>query len=333
MLRPAAAAALAALVLLAGCAAPPASNAWSASGGRPVTFLDYDANGTTAQEGAGAFQLRIDTAASTGAFTASFTRDNQTWQVETARLAATNPDAPGALRDFYAYGARGDGPSPFPEVPVRMAGTGTGNATVAGRPFADPASDGTELTVHFAVTDSAVRDPQTLRVTKADGTTPYDPSAPSDARVIPGVRQLLLDVRGPPAPADAHTPANDTVQGSDYNRTFPFEVGAPGARVVANITVRPASGAPLATGFMTFVLLDPSGEARGRYEYAPATSGATGGSQALEAAPPLRNGAWSLQVMGSLATLAYSTDIVVDYPEPLFLHVVYRDVDVEGPAR
>ena len=324
--------ALVASLLLAGCAgSPPKPTAFAASGSGPLVFAGYDYNGTTVQQGTGTFRLQVDPATDTGNFTAGFTTRNHTWQVTFQRFAAASPDEEGGVRaGFPARGASRNGDSLLPEFPALVAGWGPGALTRDGAAFTDAGTDSARFRLAFALSDRAVRDPTSHRVTKSDGTTPYDPATPRDAHVVPGARQLLLDVRADglakPLARDAF---NDTVQGPSYNRTWPFEVEDTTTRLVVNLTVRPAPGAPLAPGLVTFVLTDPAGQVRGRYEYAPTPDNSSGGSAHFEPAPPLPGGNWSLQVFGSFASLAYDGEALREFPEPLFLHIVYLDARID----
>lgn len=328
-LRAALVAAIGLAVLLAGCAAP-GPVAFVAWGGRPAVFAGYDYDAATLELGNGSIALSVDAAADTGSATAGFTFRGQEWSVAFERFEGTAPFHEGGIRnDFPEHGATGNGDTLLPEIHALSAGWGTGTVRVAGQPLVDPLTGHATYRLHYMVTDTAPRDPATLKVTKEDGNATYDPASPSDARVHAGVRQILLNVQStaPPQPEDANTVLSDTISGPGHNRSATFDVNSTLARVTLNFTVTNPSPAPT-IGLVSFVATDPNGTEVARWDYDPVRAGPEGRGTVGFNVTPAALGTYTMRVTGSGAGAAYSALAQVDYPEALFVHVVYTDVRV-----
>lgn len=317
--------ALAALVL-GGCIRAEENPDFHATATRPVVFIGYDYGAVTAQPGNGTFEVTANAQANTGSAAATFTYAGRQWEARFTRFAESRPFHEGGVRAlFQEHGATGNGDAALPELRAQSAGWGVGTLTADGQPFPDPATGGSEFAMHYMVTDTAVRDPETYQVTKADGGAPYDPATPADARTFPGTGQVLLNIQsmGPALPMDLATSLTDTVQEPQYSNSATFDVNGT-ARILVNITVSNPTPLP-SVGQLSFVLSDPAGTEVGRFDYDLQTAQPAG---AIEVPAANATGAYLLTVSGAGLAVDYRADILVDYPQSLFLHLAYLDVQV-----
>jgi hypothetical protein len=316
------------LLLVAGCSSPPADARFRAQASGAVAFQGYDYAGKTAERGNGSAVVAVDAAADRG--TASFTFEalGKAWRADVREFRGEAGYQEGGVRSgFPERGGSGNGDGLLPLLHALNAGWGAGSLEADGQPFADPASGTLSFALHYTVTDTAPRNLTTLAVTRANGRTPYDPRQPDDARTLP-MLQLLLDVRSPggPWPADNATRRTDTALGTEYNRTFPFGVLAESAQLRVNVTVSQPPPAP-GPGALTFNLTDPAGSLVESWQFAPLVAEPVGAARHSFLVPsPLQVGVYHLAVRGTAANLEYRVDALVDYPDPVFLHVVYGSV-------
>lgn len=321
---------LVAAAILGGCIRAEQNPDFHATASRPVVFIGYDYGAVTAQPGNGTFEVTANAQTDTGTAVATFTYAGRSWEARFTRFAQAAGRAfqeGGVRADFPEHGATGNGDAGLPELHALHAGWGVGTLTVDGQPFTDPATGAGEFALHYMVTDTAVRDPETYQVTKADGATAYDPAAPGEALVRPGTRQVLLNIQssGGAAPPDGAFALTGAVQEAEHSNALPFDVNATGARVTANVTLTNPTPLP-GVGQLSFVLTDPAGAELGRFDYAFGPDAPQAGSIEVPAANA--TGTYTLSVTGAGLGVTYDVAVAVDYPEPLFLHVAYLDVQV-----
>ncbi|HEV8359910.1 MAG TPA: hypothetical protein VGR28_05565 [Candidatus Thermoplasmatota archaeon] len=313
------------LAALGGCLrAEQATTTFTATGSNPVAFAGYDYAGATALAGAGDIQVSLDAASDTGTVVATFTAGGRAWRAEFTRFAETRPFHQGGVRlDFPEHGDSGNGDALLPTIHALAAGWGQGTVSVDGAPIVDPSTGNATFNLHVMATDTGPRDPATNKITKQDGSTPYDPAAPADARVTQGLRQLMINVQSAAAmPADANVTLQGQIAGSDQVTgatalgTIPV-ANAQGS-IAANVTLAGAQGPLPALGQFHVALLDPAGTEVQACDVAPGAAAPC----ALAAPAPLMVGDYTVQATGSGIASA-SGVALVDYPDSIFWHVVY----------
>lgn len=317
------------VALVAGCIRAEQATLFHATASQPKVLAGYDYGAVTVQPGQGGFEVSTDAAADTGTATATFTFAGRQFQAAFTRFAEAPGRAfqeGGVRADFQEHGATGNGDALLPEIHALSAGWGHGTLTVDGQALADPATGAAEFNLHYMVTDTAPRDPGTMLVTRADGTSPYDPATPGDARTLPGTLQVLLNIQsaGGAAPTDTTAMLEGTVAEPQHSNSMPFDVNATGARILVNISVSNPTPLP-SVGELSFVLGDPSGAELGRFDYSVQEAQPMG---VIDVPAANATGTYTLSVSGAGLGVDYRAGILVDYPEPVFLHVVYTDVRV-----
>lgn len=325
MTRAALAALLPLLVAVAGCSSPP-DPTFRASATAPVVFLGYDYAGATAQPGTGRIDIVANPDTEEGTMVATFEVAGQAWRVEATRFAEAPGRAfqqGGVRSEFQEHGASGNGDAALPEIHALNAGWGQGTVSVGGQPFVDPLTGNTTFNVHYMATDTGPRDPDTYALTKADGTTPYDPATPGDVRLLNGTRQILLNVQStaPLPPPDNTTTFTGTVS-PQFTASHPLVV-AQQARLLVAISLSNPTPLP-SVGRVAFVLTGPDGAEAGRYAYDPSAAPGAPGQGAIDL-PAAAPGDYSLDVSGDGVQVTYTATASVDYPEGVFVHVVYTE--------
>lgn len=322
-------------LVLAGCASPPPT-AFKAHGASPVMFMGYDYAGASAVPGQGAADVSVDFAKDTG--TASFTftgPGGAAFSAQFTRFMESPGKAfqQGGVRDdFPEHGNTGNGDAMLPTIHALSAGWGVGTVTLNGQPLTDPTTGQPQFALHYMVTDTGPRDPATHKVTKADGSTPYDPASPTDAKVTQA-KEIMLNIQSmgaAPPPTNATFSVTGTIAQPMTDETKPaFTIDGPGATV--NITYAlqgPAPGAP-PVGQATFELkADNKTVDTCAVQLPPAdpTAPASGCTHTLASAPA---GAYTVHVTGDGVGTPYTVSGTVTTPvEPTFLHVVYGDVTI-----
>jgi hypothetical protein len=323
---------------LAGCIRADTGGVFHAHGASPVAFLGYDYDGLTASPGQGTADISVDPAKDTGTATFTFSLANHTWAVAFDKFAQGKPFQEGGVRDgFPEHGSSGNGDALLPTLHALSAGWGTGTVTVDGALMTDPASASQSFSLHYMVTDTAVRDPATHKVTNAAGSAAYDPARPDDARYFNGTRQIYLNVQSsaPAAPTNTSISVQGTVPtpGTDETKDVAQVNGSSPAHLNMTYTLQNAAGGlvPLpAVGQVSFQLLaDGNKVDQCDVAFPPAdpTASTAGCTHDLPNAPV---GKYTLHVVSTLATgNAYTvTGSIVQASQALFVHVAYTDVTV-----
>lgn len=162
--------------------------------------------------------------------------------------------------DILEHGDSGVADASVPKLLALVAAWGEATVTAGGEPEADPMTGAPTWTAHVMASDTTVRGADG-KITKADGTTPYDPASPADAKTVEGDRQLLFILK-PHARAAEPAPVNETqsasVQSPQYSESYAFQ-GEVGGMGLVRITLVGASGSPLGGGSATVVVKNPSG--------------------------------------------------------------------------
>ncbi len=204
----------------------------------PVTHVigsnTYMVDGTTPKGGSDAFsydgsgheklpngqvEVNLDPKSNSGSILAEWTDpEGNDWRLEQTKFGGGNELYPGELVDgelqyeldadpiainHYEHGTTGAGPPVEPTLFVYLASWGPAEVWKNGE------SQGTFET-HMMITDAA-RNPETGKIVKSDGTTPYSPMTPGDSKTNKHAAQLHLVY---------HTPAGDPTN----NFPPPFEV-------------------------------------------------------------------------------------------------------------
>jgi len=196
------------------------SNAYMIAGTTPKGGSDafsYDGSGHT--KISGHVDVNLDPITNTGTITAEWTDpEGNDWRLEQTKFGGGNELYPGELVDgqlqyqldadpiainHYEHGTTGAGPPVEPTLFVYLASWGPAEVFKNGQP------QGTFET-HMMITEGA-RNPETGKIVKSDGTTPYSPMSPGDSQVNDHAAQLHLVY---------HTPAGDPTD----NFPPPFEI-------------------------------------------------------------------------------------------------------------
>ncbi|HVM45217.1 MAG TPA: hypothetical protein VM582_04720, partial [Candidatus Thermoplasmatota archaeon] len=184
-----------ALALLAGCFGGeevPNERQFAASGGVVTAGWSYD--GASVVGRGATLQGSTNDAENTGAIDATFVIDGATWTVRVGSFA----QAPGA--DFQdggvahaldEHGDTGVADTSIPRIHALVAAWGSASVMREGKLVTQE-----PWSAHLMVSRDTVRGADG-RITKADGTTPYDPNAPGDARRVENDPQAFLVLRHP----------------------------------------------------------------------------------------------------------------------------------------
>lgn len=317
--------ALAAVAAAAGCFGAEDAKTFEAALTEGRMARGYDYAGTTLVPASGTLAVSLDAAADTGLVAGNLTVDGEPWGVLFDAFAE-EPGKPfmegGIVLDLAEHGDTGVGDASLPKLHALVAAWGTATLARGGLPWPDPYTGKTAWSAHLMVTDTPPRGPDGV-VAKADGSTPYDPATPGDARALEGTRQAILVLRSPPGQPNAAPYAEnwtDTVTAPDYARDWTIAT-VKDAAIAVNVTVAPATPAPLLAE-LTFTLLDPEGK-----ELATATLGGPNReTTALLAAVAVDSGDYVLRVTGSGVQAAYAAAASAAPPGPQ-LHTFWFQVD------
>lgn len=284
------------LALVAGCFgddAPPNERTFRATGGVATAGWAYDGTGVIGREAD--LEGRTVDDADNGTIHVELLIDDEPWVIHFDRFAQ------GEGRDFQdggvehgldEHGDTGVADASIPRIHALVATWGSATVTRNGVPVAaEP------WTAHFMLSRDTVRVGGTI--TKADGTTPYDPATPADARRVEGDPQALLFVKHPQGEAFSRGTVrsflNLTCAGPDCSQAGELAVEKGAMGVVVNATARPEGQFPLAVGRgVTVTLTDGNGAALGSIALGdvvagpvPAPSGSTTVAVGADFVPPL----------------------------------------------
>lgn len=186
--------ALVVLGLLAGCfggESAPNERTFAATGGVVTAGWAYDGSGVIGRE-ADLTGNTVDDA-NNGSVHVELLIDDEPWVIHFDRFSEAAGKAfqdGGIEHEIDEHGDSGIADASIPKIHALVAAWGSASVTRNGAPVAaEP------WTAHLMVSQDTVR--VGGKITKADGTTPYDPSAPADARRVEGDAQAFLFVKHP----------------------------------------------------------------------------------------------------------------------------------------
>ncbi len=245
---------------MAGCFggddAPPTRTA-TASGGAASDGYAYDGEGIVSADAT--LSATVNEDEETGSINASFEAWNSTWTVRFDQFSETADFMDGGIVfDILEHGDTGVSSPAIPAIMANVAAWGSADVTRDGEAY-DPQGNEGRWSAHLMLSDDTVRGPDGL-ITKADGTTPYDPSTPEDARTIEDDRQAILTLTAPSGAESAREAVaveeSFQFQGPNNRETVEFPT-APHSQLALNIVAEAASGA--GAGNFTYRLVDANG--------------------------------------------------------------------------
>lgn len=235
-------------VPLAGCFGGdevPAERTFMASGGKASRGWAYDGAGIEAV-GASLDGMMSD-ADNTGIANITFDFAGSTWVVTFDTFAASKDFQDGGIEfELDEHGDTGTADASIPKIHATLAAWGSAKVMRDGA-LATPEP----WTAHLMISADTVRGADG-KIAKADGTTPYDPSAPADARRVEGDAQALLSLKHPQGETFSRAPVNVTAALScaapqcAQSAELAFEEGADALEL--NVTVSAPSTLPVPAG-------------------------------------------------------------------------------------
>lgn len=193
--------------------------------------------------------------ANTGAIHIEFLLDDQPWVIHFdafAQAEGRDFQDGGIEHGLDEHGDTGVADASIPRIHANVAAWGTASVTRNGAlvtPEPWPA--------HLMVSRDSVRNGG--KITKADGTTPYDPGTPADALTVENDPQVLFFVKHPMGETFMRAPAttflNLTCSGPQCSAPGEVLVEDGATKLVVNATGRPDGQLPLAVGRGVSVLL------------------------------------------------------------------------------
>lgn len=194
----------------------PTSYNVSASGG--VVSDGWAYNGTGLVQAGASIEGPVDVAADNGSLTVTFEAWNSTWEATHASFSGQESyKAGGIAQNLVAHGDTGTASTAIPRVNLRLATWGSAELLRDGEPYTIANGSTGPWTAHLMLSEDTVRGPDG-RITKANATGPYDPSTPTNARVIEDDRQAILEFIAPSGEDSARAPAS-------VNESFTFGPG------------------------------------------------------------------------------------------------------------
>lgn len=243
---------------LAGCFGAedvPAERSVVASGGKASRGWAYDGAGL---ESVGAsLDGKLNDPDNAGVVNVTFDFAGSTWVATFDTFAATKDVQDGGIEfEIDEHGDTGVGDTAIPKIHAIAAAWGSAKVMRDGA-LATPEP----WTAHLMVSADTVRGADG-KIAKADGATPYDPSAPTDARRVEGDMQAIMFLKHPQGETYSRAPANVTAALSCaapqcmQTAELAFEEGADSLEL--NVTVSapstlPAPAGPLGQGRVAIV--------------------------------------------------------------------------------
>ncbi len=252
-------AALLALVATAGCfggdEVPPVKTI-SASGG--VASDGYAYGGQGLEQASAELSGWVSNPEDTGSLNVSFEFAGSSWEVTYESFSGQEAFKDGGVAfDLVEHGDSGTSTPIIPTIDGEVVTYGSATVLRDGQPATDPQGNTGPWSAHLMLSRDTIRGPDGL-ITKADNSTPYDPSSPGDARIIQDDPQALLQLTAPSGPDSARAPAttNETLslQGPGSSASTTIEA-AQGATAVINVTASGGSS-PIGVGDVQIRITD-----------------------------------------------------------------------------
>lgn len=236
----------------------PASRMVSATGGRVSEGWAYDGVGVAT--GGASLEGTLDNPGNAGSVKVSFDLHGSKYVATFDQFKESKPFMDGGVAfALDEHGGTGVGDASIPRIHALVAAWGTAKVTKDGKPLAGKA--GEAWTAHLMVSRDTVRGADG-KITKADGTTPYDPATPDDARRVENDPQALFFVKHPDGETAERAPVTGSaavaISGPQQTGTaeVPVEAGAEAATV--NVTITPGA-TPVPLGQVAVRILDANG--------------------------------------------------------------------------
>lgn len=294
----------------------------------PPNFA-YDGQGVQAADGT--LLLDVTDSTNTGSVTGQVTAAGSNYTIDFTRFLGNASHQDGGINNgFQEHGATGAGDASIPEIRAISAGWGLGTATVDGEPLLDPVTGDANLSMHYMITDTGVRDDGDRSIRTADGEAIYAPTNGSDGRAVPGDREVHLLVKSTQEPPPGMTTTFDDIvrappggEPVSYSQEHTFNVNGTRANVTVLIELTsPDPDDQIFPANLDFVLRGPDGA-----RIDQANAGLLSSSSArLISGPLTETGEYTLEVSGWGVQVAYEAETFVRYPTPLLLHFYFEDV-------
>lgn len=247
---------------LAGCFggdAPPSAYSVSASGGHVADGWDH--SGENLVQGAASMEGAVNVDEDTGIVNITFEAWNSSWTIthDTFTESAGFQDG-GIARDVVEHGDSGQGHTDIPRVEGEVMTWGSAEVLRDGEPYAVTGSGA--WSAHIMFNENTVRGSDGA-ILNADGSAPFDPGSPADARIAEDDPQALLEMKAPDGADAAREPVvvNDTIMVSGPGAGGEVEVPTE-AFSTASIDVATSGGdSPLQGGTIEVRIEDSNGTA------------------------------------------------------------------------
>lgn len=261
------------VVLVAGCAkeaASPDSRTFSATGGKASLGWAYDGEGLVPANAA--LDGSVVDSTDTGSVNVTFELDGSLWVVVFDSFAQASGKAfmdGGVEIDLDEHGDTGVADASIPKIHALVAAWGKARVLRDGVLAApEPYS------AHLMVSADTVRGSDG-KIAKDDGVTPYDPSAPADARRVEGDPQVIFWIKHPQGETFSRAPApvsaSVSCQGPQCVQSAELAM-EPGARTLdLNLSiVGPSDALPVGPlGQAQYSIVDANGTALATGSIAP----------------------------------------------------------------
>lgn len=252
---------LLATTALAGCIGGddlPTAYTVDASGGTVSDGWAYDGQGLVT--GTAAIEGSVDVEEDTGTLNVTFEAWNSTWTATLDSYSGTEPYKEGGIaQELVAHGDTGTASTAMPRVELELATWGTGEVLRDGEPYSIGEGSSGAWTTHLMLSKDTIRGPDG-QIAKENGTGPYDPSTPTNARVIEDDPQGILELIAPSGQDADRAPENVTetasFQGPENAQSYELPTSAYSN---ARVGVSTSGAENLQLGDIQVAILDENG--------------------------------------------------------------------------
>ncbi len=299
--------------LVAGCFADEEEKpvrSFEASGGQASDGYAY--NGTGLENAAARLSGWVDHETNTGNVSVSFEFAGSQWQVYHDSFSGDEEWKEGGVAfGLVEHGDTGVSSTIIPRLDGEIVTYGSATVLRDGVPAPDPGGADGRWDAHLMLFTDAIRGDDGM-ITKEDGSTPYDPDTPDDARIIDDDPQGFLQLTAPSGPdsARADETVSETVQVQGVDDAHTVELGGgPSASITVNVTTAEEEP-PLQAGDIQVRLVDA------QQNVLDEDSGDIGPNQGFET---------SLQAVGVNETLQLEVSGNGTYTLDIEAHITYDD--------